>query len=86
MMWNLNDPGLESNLNKTLPELDSNLATLLSAPQNTPRVSTAPGRIQTDRKLSRFVFGPYKGGLYSPFVIATTTESMLKAMDDITIQ
>lgn len=81
MMWKINDPGLGSNFNKTPQEFDSNLATLLAAPQNTLRISTALGRVQ----LSRFAFGPYKSGRYSPFTIATT-ESMLKAMDDITIQ
>lgn len=86
MMWKLNDPGLEASFNKTLQEFDSNLATLQAAPQNSPRISTALGRVQTDWKLSRFAFGQYKTGRYSPFIIATTTESMLKAMDDITAQ
>lgn len=86
MMWKMNDPGLEANFNKTLQEFDSNMTALLGAPQNTPKIAAALARANTDWKLSKFAFGQYKTGRYSPFIIATTTESILKSMDDITAQ
>lgn len=86
MMWKVNSPGLEANFLQTLHEFDTNMATLLSAPQNTPKISTALARVNADWKLSKHAFNQYKTGRYAPFIISTTTESILKSMDDITAQ
>lgn len=86
MMWKVNSPGLEANFLQTLQEFDTNMATLLSAPQNTLKISAALTRVNTDWKLSKHAFSQYKTGRYAPFIISTTTESILKSMDDITAQ
>lgn len=86
LMWKVADPRLEENFQATLREYDANLATLQKAPENTPEISAALRRVQMDWQLSKHAFDQYKSGRYVPFIIATTTESMLRSMDAVTAQ
>lgn len=86
LMWKVADPQLDDSFQATLREFDSNLATLQKAPENTPAITAALKRVQMDWQLSKHAFDQYRSGRYVPFIIATTTESMLKSMDAITAQ
>jgi len=86
MMWKMNDPSLEASFLETLQEFDTNMAILLKAPENTQTIATALARANADWKLSKFAFKQYKTGRFTPFIIATTTESLLKSMEEITAQ
>lgn len=86
MMWKISSPRIEENFLETLSEFDRNMAMLSQAPENTAEISAALRRANTDWELSKFAFKQYQSGRYTPFIIATTTESILKAMNDITGQ
>ena len=84
MMWKVGDPSLEGNFLKVMQEFDTNMNILLQSPENTPAINNALKRVNADWGLSKAVFKQYKDGRFAPSIIAATTESILKSMNDIT--
>lgn len=84
MAWRLEDPSVEKEFNKAMQEFEAGLATLQAARVNTPEISKALERVQSQWAFSKAGFRQYKEGRFVPTVITTTTESILRQMNEIT--
>lgn len=86
MAWRVEDSTAEAEFNKAIVQFETGLGTLRAAKENTPAISAALGRVQSQWSFSKAGFQQYKQGRFVPTVISTTTETMLKQMNDITTQ
>lgn len=84
MAWKVPAPSLDTGFNEAMQQYDSALQTLSQAPENTPGIATALRRVQAQWSFSQAGFRQHAEGRYVPTVIMTTTETMLKQMNEVT--
>jgi nitrate/nitrite-specific signal transduction histidine kinase len=70
----------------SLAEFDTGLNDLSMAIENSPEINKALKKVQAQLKFSKAGFKGLEKGNYTPHVISRTTESMLKRMENITLQ
>ncbi len=75
-----------SRFQTSLEEFDSGLNDLRLAKENSPEISKALNKVKAQLKFSKAGFKGLEDGNYTPHVISRTTESMLKRMENITLQ
>lgn len=86
LFWAVPYPGLENELNKAMQEYEKGLSTLEEAQLNTPQISSSLLKVRAQWDFAKAGFRQYKEGRFIPMVIARTSDTMLKQMNDITMQ
>ena len=71
-------------LDKAVNEFDAALGKLLASPVNTHFINHKLNKVSTQWKFSKHSFRLLNKGNSTPLIIAMTTETMLKQMNDIT--
>ena len=82
--WRLPGAELEQQFEQAVNEFDSALIELLNAPQNTPEINAALHKVEAQWTFSRAGFRLSKDSRYVPTVITTTTETLLRQMNELT--
>lgn len=82
--WRLPGDDLERQFQQAVDEFDLALNELLNAPQNTPEISAALHKVEAQWTFSRAGFRLSKDSRYVPTVITTTTETLLRQMNELT--
>ncbi len=85
MYSHLNIPNLEPAFKKSLSEYELALNNLSNADETTPEIAEALYKVRAQWDFSKAGFQQYSDGRFVPIIITTTTESMLKQMDAITL-
>lgn len=85
MYMHLNIPNLENEFHKALNQYEMALNNLNNANENTPQIAEALHRVRAQWDFSKAGFNQYEDGRFVPIIITTTTESMLKQMDAVTL-
>ncbi len=70
----------------SLAEFETGLKDLTSSVENTAEISQALKKVDAQLRFSKSGFNRLEEGEYAPHVISRTTESILKRMEDITLQ
>jgi hypothetical protein len=84
MSWQVPSAELERNFTRSLQEYEDALVLLRNAPETTPELRQKLERVQAQWDFSKVGFRQYSDGRYVPMVIATTTDVMLRQMNEIT--
>jgi nitrate/nitrite-specific signal transduction histidine kinase len=84
MSWQVPAPELERNFSQAMQEYESALSALRKAPETTPQLLQQLDRVQAQWTFSKVGFRQYSDGRYVPMVITTTTDVMLRQMNEIT--
>jgi hypothetical protein len=84
LSWRLPVEGLANDLRKATEEFEAAQQELLAAQQNTPQISAALRKVEAQWRFARAGFGLSADAHYVPTVIATTTETLLWQMNDLT--
>lgn len=84
LSWNLPLPGLAEELHKASAEFEAAQQELLAAEQNTPQISAALRKVEAQWRFARAGFQLSADSHYVPTVIATTTETLLWQMNELT--
>ena len=84
MYWHVDNDQIRSEFDEAIKLFDESLAYLQKAAINTPELKLALERVQSQWNFSRSGFKLDDSGHYVPTVIAVTTDTMLKQMDEIT--
>ena len=82
--WRLPGTELEQQFQQATDEFDLALNELLNAPQNTPEINAALRKVEAQWTFSRAGFRLSKDSRYVPTVITTTTETLLRQMNELT--
>lgn len=86
LYWAVPFQGLEGELNKAMQEYEKGLSSLEEAQLNTPQISSSLLKVRAQWDFAKAGFRQYKEGRFIPMVIARTSDTMLKQMNDITLQ
>lgn len=86
LSWGVVENELQENLQTAINEYDKALGILRVSPVNNVDLNIALDRVISQWQFSRSGFEFMENDQYVPFVIAATTESMLKKMEGITSQ
>ncbi|MDQ8037289.1 MAG: type IV pili methyl-accepting chemotaxis transducer N-terminal domain-containing protein [Pedobacter sp.] len=84
MSWQVPSSELERSFTQSMQEYEEALATLHNAPETTPELKQKLEKVQAQWDFSKVGFRQYSDGRYVPMVIATTTDVMLRQMNEIT--
>jgi nitrate/nitrite-specific signal transduction histidine kinase len=82
--WRLPGADLEQQFQQAVDEFDLALNELQNAPQNTPEINAALHKVEAQWRFSRAGFRLSKDSRYVPTVITTTTETLLRQMNELT--
>jgi nitrate/nitrite-specific signal transduction histidine kinase len=82
--WRLPGTELEQQFQQAVDEFDRALSELQNAPQNTPEISAALHKVEAQWTFSRAGFRLANDSRYVPTVITTTTETLLRQMNELT--
>lgn len=86
LFWAVPYPGLESELGRAMQEYEKGLSTLEESQLNTPQINSSLLKVRAQWDFAKAGFRQYKEGRFIPMVIARTSDTMLKQMNDITMQ
>ena len=86
LSWKLPVDGLEANFNQAVAEFDQALHDLIAAQQNTAAINKALEQVNAQWRYARAGFRLSADSRYVPTVIATTTETLLRQMNELTSQ
>lgn len=86
LSWKLPVDGLEANFNQAVAEFDQALHDLIAAQQNTAAINKALEQANAQWRYARAGFRLSADSRYVPTVIATTTETLLRQMNELTSQ
>jgi nitrate/nitrite-specific signal transduction histidine kinase len=86
LFWAVPYPVLENELNKAMQDYEKGLSTLEESQLNTPQINSSLLKVRAQWDFAKAGFRQYKDGRYIPMVIARTSDTMLKQMNDITTQ
>ncbi len=84
MSWNLPIHELPQQLQQATSEFEAAQQELLGAEQNTPQIAAALKKVDAQWRFARAGFSLSADAHYVPTVIATTTETLLKQMNELT--
>lgn len=84
LSWQLPVAGLQEQLQQATAEFEAAQQELLGAEQNTPQISAALKKVEAQWRFARAGFQLSADSRYVPTVIATTTETLLWQMNDLT--
>lgn len=84
LSWGLPVEGLAQQLQLAAEEFETAQQELLAAEQNTPQIAAALKRVEAQWRFARAGFSLSADAHYVPTVIATTTETLLKQMNELT--
>ena len=84
LSWNLPLEGLEQQLQQATSEFEAAQQELLAAEQNTPQIAAALKKVEAQWRFARAGFSLSADAHYVPTVIATTTETLLRQMNEVT--
>ncbi|WP_068829871.1 type IV pili methyl-accepting chemotaxis transducer N-terminal domain-containing protein [Pseudomonas sp. BMS12] len=84
LSWGLPVDGLEQQLQQATEEFETAQQELLAAEQNTPQIAAALKKVDAQWRFARAGFNLSADAHYVPTVIATTTETLLKQMNELT--
>lgn len=84
LSWHLPAAELQQQLQQATDEFDAAQQTLLAAEQNTPQITAALKKVEAQWRFARAGFQLSADSRYVPTVIATTTETLLWQMNDLT--
>jgi hypothetical protein len=82
--WRLPGAELEQQFQQAVDEFDRALSELQNAQQNTPEISAALHKVEAQWTFSRAGFRLSNDSRYVPTVITTTTETLLRQMNELT--
>ncbi|OYT96159.1 MAG: hypothetical protein CFE49_08840 [Pseudomonas sp. PGPPP3] len=82
--WHLPVAGLDQQFQQAVEEFDKALGELQSAEQNTPAIKQALQKAEAQWSFSRAGFRLSGDARYVPTLITTTTETLLRQMQDLT--
>lgn len=82
--WRLPEADLEQKFQQAVDEFDTALSELKNAPLNTPEINAALRKVEAQWSFSRAGFRLSDDSRYVPTVITTTTETLLKQMNELT--
>ena len=82
--WHLPVAGLDQQFQQAVEEFDKALGELQSAEQNTPAIKLALQKAEAQWSFSRAGFRLSGDSRYVPTLITTTTETLLRQMQDLT--
>jgi CHASE3 domain sensor protein len=86
MSWRLPVAGLEQSFNQAVDEFDQALQELQQASQNTPAIAKGLQRTEAQWRFTRVGFDLSADSRFVPTVIATTSETLLWQMNELTSQ
>jgi hypothetical protein len=75
---------LEQQFQQAVDEFDLAQSELQNAPQNTAEINAALHKVEAQWRFSRAGFRLSKDSRYVPTVITTTTETLLRQMNELT--
>lgn len=84
LSWRLPVADLEQQFQQAVDEFDLALKELQSAPENTPYINAALHKVEAQWRFSRAGFRLSQDARYVPTVITTTTETLLRQMNELT--
>lgn len=84
LYWRVPEPGLKQEFEDARALFTTSLDKLFAAPLNTPDITDALSKVQSQWRFSSSGFALDNDGRYVPTIISVTTESILWKMDDIT--
>lgn len=82
--WRLPGAELEQQFQQAVEEFERALSELQNAPQNTPQITAALRKVEAQWSFSRAGFRLSNDSRYVPTVITTTTETLLRQMNELT--
>lgn len=82
--WRLPGAELEQQFQQAVDEFDRALSELQNAQQNTPQINAALHKVEAQWTFSRAGFRLSNDSRYVPTVITTTTETLLRQMNELT--
>jgi hypothetical protein len=82
--WRLPGADLEQQFQQAVDEFDLAQSELQNAPQNTAEINAALHKVEAQWRFSRAGFRLSKDSRYVPTVITTTTETLLRQMNELT--
>ncbi|MDO8697475.1 MAG: type IV pili methyl-accepting chemotaxis transducer N-terminal domain-containing protein [Pseudomonas sp.] len=82
--WRLPGAELEQQFQQAVDEFDRALSELQNAQQNTPEINAALHKVEAQWTFSRAGFRLSNDSRYVPTVITTTTETLLRQMNELT--
>ncbi len=82
--WNIREHGVAEKFSETKKRFDSGLSTLIDSDTNPPAILKRLKKVRAYWNYSKAGFERLDEGIYVPFVISTTTDSMLRKMEVIT--
>lgn len=85
MYWKVPSQGLDNDFNSTMQEFENGLGTLESEKSNTPLINSSLLKLRAQWDFSKSGFRQYRDGRYLPNIIARTSDTILKMMNDITV-
>jgi hypothetical protein len=86
MSWHLPVAGLEQSFNQAVEEFDQALQELQQARQNTPAIAKGLQQAEAQWRFTRAGFNLSADSRFVPTVIATTSETLLWQMNELTSQ
>ncbi|WP_079202771.1 type IV pili methyl-accepting chemotaxis transducer N-terminal domain-containing protein [Pseudomonas sp. CC6-YY-74] len=86
MSWRLPVAGLEQSFNQAVDEFDQALQELQQARQNTPAIAKGLQQAEAQWRFTRAGFNLSNDSRFVPTVIATTSETLLWQMNELTSQ
>lgn len=86
MSWRLPVAGLEQSFNQAVAEFDQALQELQQARQNTPAIAKGLQQAEAQWRFTRAGFNLSSDSRFVPTVIATTSETLLWQMNELTSQ
>lgn len=84
LSWKLPVEGLHQQLQQATSEFEAAQQELLGAEQNTPQITAALKKVDAQWRFARAGFSLSADAHYVPTVIATTTETLLRQMNELT--
>ena len=84
LSWKLAIPNLPEQFQQAVDEFDQSLSALQAAPQNSPQINAALDKAQAQWAFSRAGFQLSAESRYVPTLITTTTETLLRQMQELT--
>ncbi len=82
--WNIREHGVEERFGETKKRFGSGLSTLVDSDKTSPEILKRLKKVRAYWNYSKAGFERLDEGVYVPFAISTTTDSMLRKMEAIT--
>lgn len=86
MAWKLNSENLKRDFEKTLQDYEAGLNQLNQAPENSAQIKKKLAKVNAQWQFSKAGFSQHESGRFVPTLISVTTDSMLKKMNELTLE